>query len=142
MRIRHRSSSRSRQTIALNLASMIDVTFLLLLYFIVTTVLTKPEDRLSPSLQTRAESAVGPQSDFQPQTVDVLMFDGAPAFRLGAEVMRTKRDLVAALAPLHKPTGLFVQVSDDVPVSAAVAALQAGRDAGFDQVTYVPAKTK
>ena len=121
---------------------MIDVTFLLLLYFIVTTVLTKPEDRLSPSLQTLAESAVGPQSDFQPQTVDVLMFDGAPAFRLGAEVMRTKRDLVAALAHLHKPTGLFVQVSDEVPVSAAVAALQAGRDAGFDQVTYVPAKTK
>ena len=61
MRIRHRTNRR-RQTVTLNLASMIDVTFLLLLYFLVTTVLASPEDRLSPALQTRSENAAGPTS--------------------------------------------------------------------------------
>jgi biopolymer transport protein ExbD len=119
---------------------MIDVTFLLLLYFLVTTVLAKPEDRLSPALQTRSENAAGPTADFQPQIVEVLMLDGAAAWRLGTEVFRDKWTLTEALRPLHKPGGLFVKVFDQAPVGAAAAALQAGRDAGFEQVTYVPAE--
>ena len=39
MRVRKR---RERQGVALNLASMIDLTFLLLIYFMVTTVLARP----------------------------------------------------------------------------------------------------
>ena len=117
---------------------MIDVTFLLLLYFMVTTVLAKPEDRLSPSLQTTRENPAGASADFQPQIVEVLAVGGAPAFRLGTAVIRDKTALTEALAVLHKPSGLFVKVYGDVPVAAAAAALQAARDAGFDQVTYVP----
>ncbi len=134
------ASRRRRQPIQLNLASMIDVTFLLLLYFLVTTVLALPEDRLSPSLQTESDSAAGPTADFEPQIVEVVLVDGAPAYRLGTELMRDKASLVAALKRLHKPSGLFVKVFDEVPVGAAAAAIQAGRDAGFEQVTYVPAK--
>ncbi len=137
MWIRHRTNRR-RQTVTLNLASMIDVTFLLLLYFLVTTVLASPEDRLSPALQTRSENAAGPTSDFQPQILDVVMVDGAPAWRLGGQVIRDRRSLVDALARLHKPAGLFIRVYDDVPVGAAATAFQAGHDAGFEQVTYVP----
>jgi len=135
-----RTRTRRRQTFELNLTSMIDVTFLLLLYFLVTTVLAEPEDRLSPTLQTRSESASGPTSDFQPQIVEVLMVDGAPAWRVGAELARDAASLRAILDRLHKPSGLFVKVYDDPPVAAAATALQAGRDVGFEQVTYVPAK--
>ncbi len=126
--------------VALNLASMIDVTFLLLLYFLVTTVLARPEDRLSSSLQTRSESAAGPTSDFQPQVVDVLLLDGRPAFRIGQQVLRDKASLTSVLRPLPKSAGLFVHVFDDALVGAVAAALQAGKDAGFEQVTYVPAE--
>ena len=126
--------------VALNLASMIDVTFLLLLYFLVTTVLARPEDHLSSSLQTRSESAAGPTSDFQPQVVDVLLLDGRPAFRLGVQVLRDKASLTSVLRPLPKSAGLFVHVFDDATVGAVAAALQAGKDAGFEQVTYVPAE--
>lgn len=139
MRI-HRKSSRRRQTVTLGLASMIDVTFLLLLYFLVTTVLALPEDRLSPSLQTRTEGAAGPTSDFQPQIVEVRLLDGSPAYQLGAQVLRDKPSLVAALKPLPKSAGLFVHVFNDAPVGAVAAALQAGRDVGFEQVTYVVAE--
>lgn len=131
---------RRREGITLNLASMIDVTFLLLLYFMVTTVLARPEDRLSPSLQTESDSNAGPAADFQPQIVEVRRIQGAPAYRVGSQVVGDAQALTAALRNLHKPSGLFVRVFDDVPVGFAAAALQAGRDAGFEQVTYVPAE--
>jgi biopolymer transport protein ExbD len=139
VRLTRRSSWR-RETIVLNLASMIDVTFLLLLYFLVTTVLAQPEDRLSPSLRADAEAEAGPDADFQPQVVEVRLVEGAAAFRLGAQVFRDRQALTTALEPLHKPSGLFVKVFDEVPVAAAAAAIQAGRDAGFERLTYVAAK--
>ena len=133
-----RKSARRRQTITLNLASMIDVTFLLLLYFLVTTVLARPEDRLNPSLQTRSESAAGPTSDFQPQIVEVLLIEGVPGFRLGTQILRDKASLTAAMEPLPKSAGLFVHVFGDAPIWAVAAAFQAGHDVGFEHVTYVP----
>ena len=138
MRLQHKRAQR-RQMVTLNLASMIDVTFLLLLYFLVTTVLARPEDRLSPTLQTRSESAAGPTSDFQPQIVDVLRIDGQPAFRMGAQIFRDRASLTAVLKPLPKSAGLFVHVFDDASVGMVAAAFQAGKDVGFEQVTYVPA---
>jgi len=135
-----RKSTRRRDTITLNLASMIDVTFLLLLYFLVTTVLALPEDRLSPSLRADAETAAGPDSDFQPQIVEVRLVNGAAAYMVGTEVFRDRQALTTALEPLHKASGLFVKVYDDASVAAAATAIQAGRDAGFEKLTYVAAK--
>lgn len=118
---------------------MIDVTFLLLIYFMVTTVLAKQEDRLSPTLQTEREKPTGEQSDFQPQIIKVMNVDGEPVYRLGPRLLREVRELREALAGLPKAAGVFVHVHDNVSVGFAVAAIQAARDAGFDQVTYVPA---
>lgn len=140
MRIRARQSSRRASRITLNLASMIDVTFLLLIYFMVTMVLTTTEDRLSPTLQTQQENASGAASDFQPQVVEVRLLDGAPAYRMGTRIFRDRAALLAAVQPLPKEPGLFVNVFDQVPVGFAVAAMQVARDAGFEQVTYVPAR--
>jgi biopolymer transport protein ExbD len=139
MRLARRASPR-REPVALNLASMIDVTFLMLLYFLVTTVLALPEARLSPSLRSSTETSAGTGADFQPQIVEVRQLEGATAYRLGTEVFRDRQALTDALAPLPKQSGLFVKVFDDVPVAAAAAAIQAGRDAGFERLTYVAAK--
>jgi biopolymer transport protein ExbD len=119
---------------------MIDVTFLLLIYFMVTTVFALTEDRLSPTLQTRQDEAVGPDSDFQPQIVEVRLLNGTPAYLLGTEVFRNRSALTSALEPMHKPSGLLVKVFDDVSVAAAATAIQAGRDAGFERLTYVAAE--
>ncbi len=132
-----RRSGAGRREATLNLASLIDVTFLLLLFFLVTTVIAKPEDRLSPGLQAQTEES-GPAADFQPQIVDVLLVGGAPGYRLGGEVLHDQAGLTRALEGLYRPAGLFVRVAGDVPVGFAAGALQAGRDAGFEQVTYVP----
>lgn len=140
MRIRAKPSRRRVERITLNLASMIDVTFLLLIYFMVTTVLAKQEDRLSPTLQTEQDSASGEWSDFQPQIVKVAVVEGTPAYLLGPSVYRQKQPLGEALRRLPKAAGVFIHVENGIPVGFAVSAIQAARDAGFDQVTYVPAK--
>jgi biopolymer transport protein ExbD len=117
---------------------MIDVTFLLLIYFMVTTVFALQEDRLSSTLQTRQDEAAGPGTDFEPQVVEVTAGDDGPVYRLGSRVLVDRRQLREALAPLPKTAGIFINVHDRVPVGHAVTAIQVARDAGFEQVTYVP----
>jgi biopolymer transport protein ExbD len=137
MRIRIRPSRRQSSRIVLNMASMIDATFLLLGYFLFTTSAIKPEDRLTPNLKTQTAAGVDSSADFQPQIVEVLAIDGVPSFRLGERAFTSRGELVAALRNLSIEQGLFVHVHGDVAVGFAAAALQAGRDVGFDQVTYV-----
>ncbi len=139
MRIRYRPGRRSER-ITLNLASMIDVTFLLLVYFMLVTVIASQEDKLSPTLQTERDSSAGQSSDFTPQIVEVVILDGQPAYQLGTRTMRDRRSLVEAIEKLPKDQGVFVKVADNVQVGFAVTAVQACRDVGFEQVTYVPAK--
>ena len=137
---RSRSSRRRAVPITLNLASMIDVTFLLLIYFMVTTVIAIPEDRLTPTLETESEEASGANNDFQPQIIDVQVVDGQPAYRIGSRVVRTRAELARIVDALPIDPGMFIRVHDNVPVGFAVSALQVSRDAGFEQVTYVPAE--
>ncbi len=131
--------SRSRPT-ALNLTPMIDVIFLLLIFFVTTTTITLPESRLSPAIQTtRRESGPG-ASDFSPQIVSVETLDGLPIYRIGTRVIRDRIELTELLSELPHEPGVFVKVSDFTTVEHAASALQACRDAGFEKVTYVPAQ--
>jgi biopolymer transport protein ExbD len=116
---------------------MIDVIFLLLLYFMVSTVLARPEDKLSPTLRTR-EGAQGAALDFQPQVIEVLASAEGPRYRIGERVLRDRAELLAVLRALPTSAGVIVNVHQRVSVDFAVAAIQCARDAGFDQVTYVP----
>ena len=137
MRIRVKKSRRSVDRITLNMASMIDVVFLLLIFFMVTQATVIPEDRLSPTLKTLDEET-NQDSDFQQQIVDVVMTDGKPVYRIGQREVATKAELLEALKPLRLESGLIISVADEAPVEFAYDAIQAARDVGFDEVTYVP----
>ena len=122
----------------LPMTPLIDVVFLLLIYFMVTSSMTPSESRLSSALQTESKS--GRAADLQPQVVLVDVVDGAAVFIMGGRVMRTKRELTELLVQLPKESGVFVKVESRAPVRATAAALQACKDAGFSKVTYVPAQ--
>lgn len=132
-----KKSRRRNDKAMLDMTSMIDATFLLLAYFLVTTAMTKPEDKLAPTLQTQSREA-GQASDFQPQRIEVRPIDGEPAYQLATRTLRTREELKEALAPLPKDAGVFVVVHEGVQVGFAIAAIQIARDVGFEQVTYVP----
>ena len=140
MRFTSSADDARNKRVALNLASMIDVTFLLLIYFLVTMVLAPQEDRLDPLLQTQSDSGAGPAPDLLPQRVEVGVFAGTPGYRLGERITSDRRELAELLQALPKTTDILIDVSDQVSVGFAVTALQVAHDAGFERVTYVPAR--
>ena len=136
MRFRRKGDDRKPE---LNLASMIDATFLLLSFFIFTTGQGQNESKLSPNL--RAERGTDAKDDLEPQVVEVLRGgEGKVVFRLGSVDYRDRDELAGAVKTLAKDRGLFVRVYSGVDVGSAATAMQVGRDAGFEAVTYVPAK--
>ena len=98
MRIKAKVNRRRNQRLALNMASMIDCTFLLLAYFLLTMVVVQPEDQLSPNLRADRSAASGASSDFQPQIVDVQLLDSGPVYLLGQRSSPQKK--IQPWAPL------------------------------------------
>jgi len=131
-------SARARATRigALPLTSMIDVVFLLLIFFLVTSNFAQQERELPSALQTEGGGVRA--SDLQPQVVEIRMLDGSPVFVIGERAVRTRVDLQALLSQLPKEPGVAVKSDPEVPISAVAAALQAARDAGFTKRSYVP----
>jgi biopolymer transport protein ExbD len=138
VRFQARKSRARVDRLALNLASMIDVTFLLLVYFIVSTVMARPEDQLTSSIQTRDSVTSGAEVDYQPQVIEVVQLEGRPTYIIGDRMLHDLPSLTRVLQDLPKEIGVFVRVSPGIPVEFALAAVQSARDAGFQQVTYVP----
>lgn len=137
MKFRPSSTPRSVAN-RLQVTSMIDVIFLLLIFFMATTTFSNPEAHLTPGLREQRESA-GRAADLEPQIIDVARQDQKDVFLLGSRVFSDKASLTAALRELPKEPGVFVRVSDDVSVASVAAAMQACRDADFLKVSYVPA---
>ena len=139
MKIGVRKTRRDREHTALSMASLIDVVFLLLAFFLVTSMLVDREDRLSPNLQADSSAQTGQEQDFVPQILDVMVSEKGTVYRIAEREFTDRGALVAALKDLPKPPGLFVRVSKGPSVGDAALAIQCGRDAGFSEVTYVPA---
>ena len=139
MRFAGRDNAKMKQIGRLQMASMIDVVFLLLIYFMLTTTLEPPESQLSPALSS---DRPGQPTALQPQAIEHEVTGGIDAFRVGDRVLTTQPDLTAVLAQLPKDAGVVVRAPDSVRVEWAAAAVQAARDAGFEKVTYAPRRDR
>lgn len=127
------------QSLSSQLTPMIDVVFLLLIYFVVTATFAQREDELASAL--RAETREGGSSaDLMPQVVRIERSGETIVYRIGTREAGSAASLRQILEALPKDAGVFVRVADDVTVEAVAAALQACRDAGFSRVSYVPAE--
>jgi biopolymer transport protein ExbD len=123
----------------LPLIALIDVMLFLLIYFMVAGSLAAEEGRLAAAL--RGTGGSGPvTSDLQPQVLNVESADGRAVFRLGDRVFEERRALYQALLQLPAEVGITVRVADQASVAAVAAATQVCRDAGFQKLSYLPAK--
>ncbi len=137
MKIGDKSRRGAHGPISLNMTSMIDATFLLLAYFIFTTVSGDQESQL---MADASASRVGTgASALSPQIVDVESDLGGAVFRIGSRNIRAREDLAAVLKQLPHDIGIVVRVHAGPDVAAVAAAMQAAQDAGFEKVTYVTA---
>lgn len=121
------------------MTSMIDVVFLLLIFFMVTSSFVNTERNLDSGIKVESTAAQAQQSDFEPAVVDVVNVDGRYVFQLGTRQFTTQQELAQVLRQFdNKVDGAFVRVGDDVPFDMAAAAIQACKTAQFVTVSYVP----
>ena len=125
--------------IELSMTSMIDVVFLLLIFFIVTTTFVRPERQIQSAIKVN-ERASQDQSNLDPAVIDVTRLGTEVMFQIGAiktndlsEIKKTLRDFE------NKSEGAFVRVADNVPFEAAAQAIGACNSSGFPSVSYLPA---
>ena len=138
MRLTSRRIERERK-IELSMTAMIDVVFLLLIFFMVTTSFVKPERNLDPSIKLREQSSSSAPRDLEPAIIDVLRSGERFVYKLGGRELTSKDELTSLLRQFpSKLDGAFVRVSDDAPFQMAAAAVQACKDADFTLVSYVP----
>ena len=125
----------------LTMTSLIDVVFLLLIFFLVTTTFTKPEMQLLPNIKVDDETAAS-ESPMQIESVYVLPgSDGKGAYKIGS-VITTDIDelekILTGASDESKLDGVMVYVNPEAPFGKAVEAFNACRQSGFLIVSYVP----
>ena len=131
------TSRRHGSKIELQMTSMIDCVFLLLIFFMVTSSFHQAERELDPAIKVqRAASAA---SDLAPAIVDVVRGTQGFVYRLGGRELTSAAELTGVLRQLeNKLDGAVVRATDDAPFEMAASAIQSCKGAGFSLVSYVP----
>ena len=139
MRLTNRTIQHG-QKIELSMTSMIDVVFLLLIFFMTTASFVKTERELDTNIKNQ-DSASSAASDLEPAIVEIVNSGGRFVFRVGGREVAAAAELTDILRQFpSKLDGAYVKVSDDAPFEMAAAAIQSCKDADFTIVTYVPPK--
>jgi biopolymer transport protein ExbD len=132
------TSRRHGSKIDLQMTSMIDVVFLLLIFFMVTSSFNKAERELDPAIKLQ-RAAGKAANDLAPAIVDVVRSGGGFVFKLGGRELTSAAELTGVLRQLdNKLDGAIVRVQDEAPFDMAASAIQACKGAGFALVSYVP----
>jgi len=133
------SAKRNRErSVELSMTSMIDVVFLLLIYFIVTLSFVKTERQLDSAIETRRQTAKSAGA-MEPAIIEIRLAGGRWIFRLGSLDFTQQDALTDTLRRFpNKEDGAFVRVPDGAPFRYPAAAIQAAKSAGFVNVVYVP----
>lgn len=141
MRLTNRRS-RHGEKIELSMTSMIDVVFLLLIFFMTTASFVKTERQLATNIKNQ-DSASSAASDMEPAIVEIVNSGGEFVYRIGAREVREAAELTNILnsfTAASKLDGAYVKVNNEAPFRVTAAAIQSCKDAEFTTVTYVPAK--
>lgn len=140
MKLSNRSRQERSNQLELSMTSMIDVVFLLLIFFLVTTTFVRPEKQLVSSIKVQEKNASDSISDLEPAIVEVLGKSDRVRYRLGAVVTNDLEEIEKILQTFeNKSDGAFVKVDDEVPFDHVAQVIAACKRAGFFIVSYIPA---
>jgi biopolymer transport protein ExbD len=138
MKLTSRKSDRGK-AIELSMTSMIDVVFLLLIFFMTASAFIRTERELPSSIRVKKKSASQAQSDLEPAIVEIVRGGQGFVYKLGTREVPSAEELTELLRLFqNKSDGAFVRVGDEAPFGMAAAAVQACKSANFPVVSYVP----
>jgi biopolymer transport protein ExbD len=136
---------RPRENVEINLTSLIDVVFILLLFFVVTTTFTR-ETNLKVDLP---EAVSGEQATPSELKQMEILIDAAGSYALNGQAL-LKNDLDGLMAALQKESGgdnslpLSISADGKTPHQAVITAMDAAGKLGFAhlRLTTVEATAK
>ena len=138
MKLSSRKIDRGK-TFELSMTSMIDVVFLLLIFFMTTSAFIRTERELPSAIQKEKESATQPRSDLEPVIIEVVRSGDRFVYKLGTRQIDSREELTELLRLFqNKSDGAFVRAGDEAPFGMAAGAIQACKSASFPTVSYVP----
>jgi biopolymer transport protein ExbD len=139
MKLTSRRVNRERK-IELSMTSMIDVVFLLLIFFMVTASFVKTERNLDSEIKEQKPSESPAPSDLEPAIVEIVRSGGQFVYRVGNREITSLDELRGVLRQFpNKLDGAYVRVGNAAPFRMAASAVQACKDADFTAVAYIPA---
>ena len=126
-------------SLELSTTSMIDVVFLLLIFFLVTTTFLTPERQIKPNIKIEEQASTTSSNKIEPPVVNIVRENGIAVYRFGMTVT-SNLEIISALLEQYpdKSSGALVRLSDDCPFGMAAAAVSRCRRFGFDPVSMVP----
>ncbi len=123
----------------LSMTGMIDVVFLLLIFFLVTTSFIRPEHRLRSGIKIEDRTTAVGRNDLEPAVIDIVGQGSEFVYRIGDVSTTDLRDIRKVLETFgNKDDGAFVRVVDGAPFDMPAKAINLCKQAGFDLVSLVP----
>lgn len=125
--------------IELSMTAMIDVVFLLLIFFLVTTTFVPPERHVAAGIQADVSAGNQSQSDLQPAVIEIIGSGDQTFFQLGAIRTASLHELKTPLEQFQdKSEGAFVRVGAGVPFEKVAQTIGLCKSVGFISVAYIP----
>jgi len=117
---------------------MIDVVFLLLVFFLTTTTFVQPKQDLNTAISSRPAVADNSESIVEPAIVSLSRTGDQTDYRFGAVSTSDPERIAGMLRTFSdKSQGAFVEVGDGVPFGEAANMISICRAAGFSPVTWL-----
>lgn len=137
MKLSSRKSSRDKR-IMLQMTSMIDVVFLLLIFFIVSASFIETERELKSAIQLDKSGA---PSNLEKVVIEIAAVGDGYVYRLGSEDYTSADELYDKLRRFparSKAEGAFIRVADGAPFDMPATAISLCHKARFISVSYIP----
>ncbi len=122
------------------MTSMIDVVFLLLIFFIVTTTFVRPERQILSAIRVNESQATEDSSNLDPAIIEIVRLGSEIVFQIGAIKTNDLDEIRVILRDFeNKSEGAFVRAADNVPFEAAARVIGVCKACGFSSVSFLPA---
>ena len=123
------------------MTSMIDVVFLLLIFFLVTTTFVQPEKQIQSAIKVNERNDAQSQSNLDPAIIDIAKIGTQVFFKIGAIKTNDLEEIKSILRDFEdKSEGAFVRADGNVPFEAVAKAIGTCKASGFSSVSFLPTK--
>jgi biopolymer transport protein ExbD len=141
-----------RGELALNMTPMIDVVFLLLVFFVWTTgsqiaeyLLPSKLSAASGSAPPSANTPPPPEADFDPVVVRVSWNGSRPTWHVNETPQGSLPELkgkLAAIARIKRDAPIVLHPTSDVPLGDVIDVYDISRQAGFEKIQFAASQGK